>query len=57
VDINLVKNQIAKHQVKNASTIYYILAGINSINKIAPMVWAVSYSLAQLTHCPKLNCP
>jgi hypothetical protein len=30
-----------------ASTIYYILAGINSVYKIDPVVWAASYSLAQ----------
>jgi hypothetical protein len=30
-----------------ASTIYYILAGINSVYKIDLVVWAESHSLAQ----------
>jgi hypothetical protein len=55
VDINLVNNQIAKTPSQSASSIYYILAGINRSATIASMVRAASSSLAWLTRRPKLQ--
>jgi len=56
VDINLAKNQIAKTPFQHASTLYYILAGINSVYTI-DRVGGLQVITGVLTHHPEPDLP